>query len=458
MKPNWYLRLATILYFPISKYFRFFARAILWRWRPQIIVVMGSAGKSNARNLIFEMLKKNALVRKTEKANSAFAIPLDIANIHINSYTVWEWTMAAFAIPFRTLYLLLFPYSHKYYVMELDVDRPNEMEFFASFIKPNFVFWVSSFATHTANFDKLVLKGLYKDSVQALANEFAKILDKNDKITAFLNCDSKYIRQAVKNRKIEKYCLTMDRGKYSFRSWQIFRKRTVYTLQIDKQKFEIELPFIAPKNFGYTLLAMYILAKLLHFDTNKISLVTDEFRFSPSVCSILNGYNNSKIIDSSYNSSFYATTSLLQVLKNYPGRRKIAVLGDMRELGKLSGPQHENLAKRLLKYQFDQVVLVGPLMQRYVYPLLSRSYADTNLHWFGNSYQAGLFIKERLLKPQDVVLLKASQNTLFFELIAELILKDPEDTKLLCRRAPVWEQKRLIIKNDFYKTLNNLKK
>ena len=116
------------------------------------------------------------------------------------------------------------------------------------------------------------------------------------------------------------------------------------------------------------------------------------------------------------------------------------------------------LAEKLEEYNFDQVVLVGPETQKYIYPILNKSYKDSCLAWFGNTYQAGLFIKERLLKPNDVVLLKASQNTLFFEIIAELLLENPEDVKLLCRRDPVWEEKRQVIKTQFYQTLNNTQK
>ena len=86
-------------------------------------------------------------------------------------------------------------------------------------------------------------------------------------------------------------------------------------------------------------------------------------------------------------------------------------------------------------------------------PSLNKSYKDTELHHFDNTYQAGLFLKERLLKEGDVVLLKASQNTLFFEIVAELLLAHVEDVSLLCRRQPVWEAKRKQIKENFYKTL-----
>lgn len=453
MNHNTYLWLSKKLYFTISKYFRFFANLVLKRWHPTVIAVIGSAGKSNAHNLFYNLLKQKYSVRRSHKANSAFAIPLDVLDIHIKNYTVSEWFFAALRVPFYTVYRLFFPFSEKFYICELDVDRPGEMAFFAKFIRPNIVFWVSSYATHTANFDRLIKKGVYKDASSAVAHEFAKLFGHRKKLVGIVNGDSQYILQALKGKQFKRFVLRHKEGAYQFRNWEIFRKRTLYHLWLDKERVNIELPFIAPRNFGYTVLAAYLLKEQLQLSDSDYQQAINSFQFNPGICSILNGLHDSKIIDSSYNSSLYATKSLLEVLAKYPGKRKIAVLGDMRELGMESKGQHRELAKSLLKYKFDQVVLVGPEMQRYVYPIVAKKYTETTLHQFQNSYQAGLFIKERLLKPHDVILLKASQNTLFFEIIAELLLENPDDKVLLCRREPVWEKKRLQIKEDFYKLL-----
>jgi UDP-N-acetylmuramoyl-tripeptide--D-alanyl-D-alanine ligase len=453
MRHKIYLWLATKLYFPVSRYFRFFAAIVISRWQPKIVAVIGSAGKSNAHNLLFRVISTKYSVRKSQKANSAFAIPLDVLRIHIHRYTPSEWLLAALKVPFHALLLFLFPPKERYYICELDVDRPGEMAFFASFIKPSYIFWVSSYATHTANFDRLVEKKLYEDAAMAVAAEFAKLFSGGRKIVGLLNGDSKYIAKALQNYRFNRFDLKDSVGKYCFSNWQIFRKRTVYKLKVGKETTEVELPIIAPRNFGYTVLAAYILANKLGVSTAGWQKAVSEFQLNPGICSLLDGLGGSKIIDSSYNSSLYATKSLLEVLAKYPGRRKIAVLGDMRELGMSSSGQHRELGEVLLGHSFDQVVLVGPETGKYVLPLLKKHYQETCVHWFENSYQAGLFIKERLLKAGDVILLKASQNTLFFEIIAELLLAEPTDKDKLCRREPVWEKKRLLIKDDFYKLL-----
>jgi len=453
MRHELYLALATKLYFPVSRYFRFFAKIILKKWKPKTIVVMGSAGKSNAHNLFYQVIKSRFSIRKSQKANSAFGIPLDVLDIHLKSYNAVEWLLAAIKVPFKTFYLYLFPYKEKFYILELDVDRPNEMAFLSSFIKPIVVFWVSSYATHTASFEKLVSKGKFESEPLAVAVEFAKIFRRSRKTLALVNGDSQFISEAMKKYDVPKYLLKKDEGRYAFSKWEIFRKRTQFELKLGKNQILVDLPFIAPRNFGYTLLATYLLAEKLGIENKAVNLALSEFKFNPGICSILEGLNGSKIIDSSYNSSYFATISLLEVLANYPGRRKIAVLGDMRELGSLSGAEHTRLAEKLLEYRFDQVVLVGPEMTKYVQPLLAKEYTDVDLHPFQNSYQAGLFLKERLVKEGDVLLLKASQNTLMFEIIAELLLASPTDLPLLCRRDPVWETKRSQIKAEFYRSV-----
>lgn len=447
---QFYLYLAGKLYFPTSKYFRFFARIVLKSWHPKIIAIIGSAGKSNAHKLFSDIIQRQYPIRKSQKANSAFAIPLDVLDIHITRYSPSEWLMAALLVPFKTLYLWLWPFKERFYLVELDVDRPGEMTFFASFIKPFVVFWVSSYATHTANFDRMVKQHKFSSSAEAVAAEFAKIFGRSHKTIAFLNGDSVFIRRAMKSYKVRKYWISQKNGQYRITNWAIFRRRTAFNLKLAGQKQAVELPLIAPRNFGYTLVAVLLLAKILKIDQKDVKASLASFNFNPGICTLLEGFRHSRIIDSSYNSSFYATKSLLEVLHCYPGPRKIAVLGDMRELGQLSESEHRNLGKTILKYHFNQVVLVGPQLKQYVYPILKKIYTETTLHQFDNTYQAGLFIKERLLKNNDVLLLKASQNTLFFEIIAELLLDNPADSALLCRRGSVWENKREQIKNEFY--------
>ncbi len=443
-------------YFWLACYFRFFARLVLSSWKPRIIVITGSGGKSTALALFYELLQKKFSVKKSVKANSAIGVPLDILDIHFINYTAKEWLRALFFTPFRAVKYILSPPKTKIYLVELDADRPGEMSFFANFIKPEIVFWVSSYATHTASFDQLVKKGLFTTSVDAVAAEFAKIINALDKKgLALVNGDSPAIKKALRHKKINKIEIKDKKGRYSFSKWKIYRKRTRFKLNIAGTSYEIFVPYIFPKNLGYTLVAFFVVAKHFAIDDKEVMNVLEEFKQLPGRVNIFKGIHNSTLIDSTYNSNLEAACDLLLVLNKYPGKRKIAVLGDMRELGELSKSQHETLAQEIIKKNPEVVVLVGPQMKQYCYPRLSeKGYDEARLYHFDNTYQAGIFIKERLVRPGDTILLKASQNTLFFEIIVEMLLADKADVVRLCRREAHWEEKRDAVKQQFFQSLS----
>lgn len=444
------------LYFVIASYFRFFARLVIKRWKPVIIAVTGSAGKSTSLYLIANLLRKKYLVRKSTKANSAFGVPLDILDFHFTNYTRMEWIKAFIGAPFLALKRLLLPYPDQFYIVELDVDRPGEMEFFTKLLSFETVFWVSSFATHTANFVPLVEQELFKSLESAVAAEYARI------ITAFVsgglfvaNGDSPYIKEALKQKKFKNVTYVYDGKKPNgLLDWKIYRKRTEFSLAVNGEEKALILPYILPRNLGYTLVALYIIALRYNIEESHIAALMNEFTLLPGRCSIFDGINDTTVIDSSYNSSYFAATGLLEVLSLYPGKRKIAVLGDMRELEGTQAREHTRLAEAIATHKVDQVVLVGPMTKEYILPyLLLHGYSTQTAHHFDNTYQAGLFIKERLMKPGDAILLKASQNTLFFEIIVEMLLADKSNIEALCRREAVWQTKRDAIKREFYEKL-----
>lgn len=444
------------VYFWVAQYFRFFAKLVLKRWKPRIIVVTGSAGKTTALTILNTLISQKYSVRKSSRANSAIGVPLDILGLHLTNYTKKEWLTTIFMVPVRAFWGLIEARKEKYYLVELDVDRPGEMTFFANFIKPRIIFWVSSYATHTENFESRKVTEATETIQEVVANEFAQILTSAHKNTLLImNGDSLLMTKAARLYRYKKVVIKKKSGVYSFLNWQLYRKRTEFSIRFGKQKSLVTIPQMVPENFGYTLLALYAVAKELNIEERLVKITLDTYTPLPGRSSIFKGADDITLIDSTYNSSYYATSSLLTMLEEFPGKRKIAVLGDMRELGSESESEHRRLAVRIIECHVDQVVLVGPQMKAYMYPyLLEHGYSDTNAHFFENTYQAGLFIKERLAKPGDIILLKASQNTLFFELIVEMLLEDKSEVSKLCRREKIWEDKRSAIKKDFYDSLN----
>ena len=77
------------LYFPIAYYFRFFAQIRLSIWKPIVIVVTGSSGKTTLLNLIESQLKEKA--KFSHFANSSFGIPFNILGLDRKKLTIEEY-------------------------------------------------------------------------------------------------------------------------------------------------------------------------------------------------------------------------------------------------------------------------------------------------------------------------------------------------------------------------------
>lgn len=144
---------------------------------------------------------------------------------------------------------------------------------------------------------------------------------------------------------------------------------------------------------------------------------------------LLLGKNGSKIIDDSYNSSPPAAEVALDVLANFPGKNKIAVLGDMLELGEKELEAHAAIVA-LAKTKANEIYVVGNLMKKVSKGLKHFDSWKEVCDYFESSIQ---------LKKGDVVLVKASQG-IRLEKLVKVLLDNPQKAKeLLVRQTPNWD-------------------
>lgn len=111
----------------------------------------------------------------------------------------------------------------------------------------------------------------------------------------------------------------------------------------------------------------------------------------------------------------------------------------MRELGKVAQLEHEKVAKKAIAV-CDAIFLTGPQMKEFALPIIKKS--TVPVLWFKNGYEAADYLQDQL-KKDDVLLVKASQNTLLLEITVEKLMARPEEANtLLARRGAFWDKKR----------------
>lgn len=126
--------------------------------------------------------------------------------------------------------------------------------------------------------------------------------------------------------------------------------------------------------------------------------------------------NNVTIINDTYNASYDSMKAGLEYLGKHRDQRKIAVLGDMLALGDFSKKLHEDVATEVVKNDIDILITVGKEANHIYKKALELGFDANNAFWFDNNLSAITKIKG-ILKPNDVVFLKASHGMNFIEIV-----------------------------------------
>ena len=193
------------------------------------------------------------------------------------------------------------------------------------------------------------------------------------------------------------------------------------------------------RHLFYSMLAAFAvgIGKSINFVTALESL--NDFIFPSGRLNILNGINQSIILDDSYNASpiamHVALDTLAEITVHGEGR-KIAVFGDMLELGKHSADGHKKVGAQAAE-MCDVLVTVGIRTQFIREEAHKKGMKKKQMFHFDTSEKAGEFLKD-FIEPNDIVLIKGSQS-IRMEKTVKRILRNSEDSKFLVRQEKEWE-------------------
>jgi UDP-N-acetylmuramoyl-tripeptide--D-alanyl-D-alanine ligase len=193
----------------------------------------------------------------------------------------------------------------------------------------------------------------------------------------------------------------------------------------------------------YSALAAIAVAQKLGLDDGKIKTGLKNIKPVAGRMQELAGINGSLIIDDSYNASPEAVKLALDALYETKAPQKIAVLGNMNELGDYAKAAHEEIGRYCDPKQLELVVTLGPDANQYLAPAAEAK--GCKVESFDSPYDAGDFLKP-LIKPGAAILVKGSQNKVFAEETVKLLLGNPQDAVKLVRQSDNW----MAIKNKAF--------
>lgn len=431
----------------ISTILRLEAQAVLRKYKPKIVAVIGSVGKTSTKDAIYTVFSREFFTRRSEKSfNTEIGIPLTILGCHNEWSSVVGWLENIF----RGLSLILF--RHKYpewLILEIGVDRPGDMKSAAKWIKPDMIF-VTRFADVPVHVE-------YFPSPEALIEEKASLISslKKDGLLVLNRDDEKVfaLKERWKGKTVtfgfeEGADIHASNSSLLYQEDDLERKIPVgvmFRIETSGRTLPVRLYGTLGQAGMYAASAACAAGEALGINLVKISEALGEIVPPPGRMRILPGIKKTFIIDDSYNASPVAVQSALGTLRNLESYgRKIVVLGDMLELGKYSTDEHKKIG--MIAASFCSILVTVGMRARYIAEgALGAGMSEKHIYQFENSREAGKYL-EKMLKEGDVILIKGSQGSgaqsIRMERAVEEIMAEPERAgELLVRQGEEWEKR-----------------
>jgi len=403
----------------IYKILAFYAKKLIQKHDPFVIAVTGSAGKTSAKEAIFQVLhdKYGDAVRKNYgNLNAEIGIPLTILGYEkVPNRFVWPFFL------FLALFRLKVKRYPKYLILEMGVEHPGDIEYFCSIVRPNIAVVTSTSPAHTVNF---------KD-VTEFQKEKISILDHlREKGIGVLNFDDSILK-GIRDKKVLFVSIDDNKADYWAESVKLSLEGTEFRIAKTGKKISIKSKLLG-KQMIYPQLIAFAVADTMGISLIETAKSLEKISSVPGRLSLIEGKNNTMIIDDTYNSNPASAQLAIDFLNEISfNGRKIAILGNMNELGSEEKFHHEKIAG-YSKNKFDQVVFVGQNAS-----LMQKNNPDNSI-----SFKTRKELLEKLdniVKPGDLILIKASQNGNFLEEAVKKLMKDPELAKeKLVRQSREW--------------------
>lgn len=417
------------------------SKRVLDKYKPKVIAITGTVGKTSTKDAVYATLSRFESVRKSPKSfNSELGIPLTIIGVKNPASDISGW----FKVLLEGVILILLPHHYpNWLVLEVGTDRPGDIKEVTEWLRPDVVIvtrlsrvpvHVESFSSPEELFEEkgYLVKALKPDGTLMLnADDKDVLLYKNisgGKVLLFGNANGSDLSA-------DSYEVIYDEDK---------RPRGVmFKISSDGEMIDVALGNTLGEQHSYHILASLLLIKHLGFDIRVASKVFQNEESAPGRMRLLFGLKSSTIIDDSYNSSPVAVAEALKSLKSVKlpsrGARRIAILGDMLELGRFTAEAHRE-AGRVAAKDASILVTVGVRSRLTAEEALQSGMHEEKIFQFDDSIEAGKFMKD-LIKEGDVVLIKGSQGMRMERCVEELMANPEEKQKLLVRQDEEWRER-----------------
>lgn len=347
-----------------------------------VVAVTGSVGKTSTKDIIASVLSQKYNVLKTEgNFNNHIGLPLTLLKLK----------------------------DHSAIVVEMGMNHFGEIRTLTNIAKPTIAVITNIGTSHIGNLGS-------RENILKAKLEILEGLEQNGKV--IINNDNDLLHswaQTVENYTPTTYGIE---NKSNFLAKNILEQEIGihYEIKIEDKQYNVSVP-VAGRHFVYNSLCAIAVGKALNMKPEEIIKGISNFKLTAKRMDFKNLKNNVTVLADYYNASYDSIKSALEVVKNYNTKRKIAVLGDMLELGDFSKELHEKVGEEVVKNKIDILITVGN-NAKYISNKANELGLNSIYECQKNS--EAIAILKDIIKENDLILLKASNGMKFGEIMQEL--------------------------------------
>ena len=346
-----------------------------------VIGITGSVGKTSTKDMIASVMATKYKVLKTEgNHNNEIGLPLTILKLK----------------------------DHNALVLEMGMSSLGEISLLTKIAKPTTAVITVIGSSHIGELGSRenILKAKL-EILEGLNNNGSLIMNNdNDLLNSWNKNNSdnhKHITYGIVNESI-----------LNAKNINIMEEKSFFEISIENKNYKVEIP-VSGKHFVYNALAAISVGLENNIDMHDITKGISNFSLTKKRMEIIKNNRNITIINDCYNASYESVKAALEYMASLEDNRKIAVLGDVLELGEFSKEMHQKIGEEVIKNKINILITVGKEAKAIANTVKDKN-VEMVVYSFDNNIDAINLIK-KYMKENDVILVKASNGMHFEEIV-----------------------------------------
>ena len=345
-----------------------------------VIQITGSVGKTSTRDIVANVVRTQYKTLQTEgNQNNAVGLPTTLLKLK----------------------------DHEAVVVESGMNHLGEIRYLGKIAKPT-VAVITNIGTAHIGFlgsRENILKAKLEILENLKPDGYIVINNDNDMLNKWAKEDTKY----------KKYTFGIEQeADVMAYNIQINEDSSTYNVKINNEEYTVKVP-VSGKHFVYNSLCAIVVGDLLKITPENIIKGIETFSLTKNRMEIDTIKDNVTVINDAYNASYDSMKAAIEYLQNLPGNRKIAVLGDMFELGEFAEEIHRKVGIEVITHKVDMLVTVGELANYIADEAEYLGMPKDQVIRLNTTTEAINYLNDNLEKD-DVVLLKAANGMHFAEI------------------------------------------